>query len=98
MKKRPFSNGTDFTLWMSKNCDECKISTSFRDSDKFLCHIDEALIIAYFDDGVIDEKIFNKIGQRKDLHFNDCPFKNAYELRKVKINTTVFKHNQLSIW
>ena len=99
MKKiRPFSNGSDLTNWLEKNCDECKISTSYRDSSRFICHIDEALTLAYFDTGDIDENIFNKVGRRNDLHFNNCPFKNAYVLKKVKINTTVFKHQQLKLF
>ncbi len=97
-KIRPFSNGSDFTNWMTNNCDECKISTSFRDSSDFICHIDEALTIAYLDDGKIDENIFNKIGRRKDLHLNNCPFKNAYKLLPVKLNLSAFYHEQLKLF
>ena len=97
-KVRPFSNGTEFEIWNSRNCDECKISTSYRDSDEFICYIDEALIVAYFDDGKIEKKISDKIGFDENYFLKNCPFKNGYELKPVRIDTTVFKHQQLSLF
>lgn len=97
-KVRPFSNGTEFEMWNSRNCDECNISTSYRNSGKFICHIDEALIVAYFDDGKIDKNIADKIGFDEKYFFKNCHFKNAYDLKQVSINTTVFKHQQLSFF
>lgn len=97
-KVMPFSNGTDFMLWEGRNCELCNISACNNDSNNFKCHIDEALTIAYLDDGMISKTISDKIGFRKDGFLNDCPYKNKIHYKPIKLNLTVFKHQQLKLF
>lgn len=59
-KIRPFSNGTEFEIWENKNCCQCNISSINRNDLKLVCHIEEALTMAYFDDGKLEKTLFNK--------------------------------------
>lgn len=95
-KIKPFSNGTDFEIWENKNCCQCNISSINRDD--LICHIEEAITIAYLDDGKLEKTLFDKIGKDDKGFFKNCPYKNAYSIKLVKINTIVFKHKQLSIF
>ena len=89
MKVRPFSNGSEYTDWLCKNCDQCNISFENQNLKRgFICHIEEALANSYWE-GEMDKTIADKIGFT-DNFFNNCPFKNAYNLNPVKLNLTVF--------
>jgi hypothetical protein len=95
MKKiRPFSTGSEFVDWCSENCDSCRISTSYRDSSDFICHLEEALIIAYFDDGHVDKSIIEKIGGKK-LFLSNCAFKNKIKYTPVSLDFSVFQQLRL---
>ena len=55
----PFSNGTEFDHWHSRNCQQCS-RYSFDGPPE--CEADEALTLALFDDGAIDIATCNFIG------------------------------------
>lgn len=56
---RPFSNGSEFDRWQSHNCQQC---ANCAIDDVPTCPGDEALTMAYFDDGTISTAIADFIG------------------------------------
>lgn len=68
-KYRPFSNGTEFDIWHSRNCQQCQLC-SIEDSPT--CPGDEGLTLALFDDGEISAEICDFIGTtHREIEEND---------------------------
>lgn len=61
---RPFSNGTEYAMWIGKNCDHCAKYDPERPFDETVCEIDQALVVAYFEDGTVSEEIWERMGQK----------------------------------
>lgn len=59
MKYIPFSNGTEFDIWHSHNCQSCQLCNM---DDSPTCEGDEGLIVALMDDGAITTEICDFIG------------------------------------
>lgn len=59
VKYRPFSNGTEFDIWHSRNCQRCQLCNTEVNPT---CQGDEALTLALFDDGEISAEICDFIG------------------------------------
>jgi len=57
----PFSCGTQFGDWQERNCENCNKFDS-DNPDNSNCEIDEALLIAYFDDGTVSAEIAKRMG------------------------------------
>ena len=68
---RPFSNGSEYRFWLSKNCEQCKKNVEVH-GDEYTahCEIEEALAIAAVTDGHIAQDIYKRMGD--PLKF-DCP-------------------------
>ena len=69
----PFSNGTDFELWMARNCDRCIKASRYNEKTdtytKFRCAVNREIIYAYLDDGRTSKRAFDICQQI------DCPNK-----------------------
>lgn len=67
-----FSNGTEFELWMARNCDRCVKSSKYNEKTdtytKYRCAINREIIYAYMDDGRASQRTFD-VCQKAD-----CPF------------------------
>ena len=64
---RPFSSGSEFGDWELQNCEKCtKRPLNAYLLKKLPCDIDQALLFAYFDTGVITKKIASRMGLLDD--------------------------------
>lgn len=72
MNYRPFSNGSQYCDWDSRNCCNC-IKYSTTDPDK--CEIQNALSEACFGDGTVTEDIAKRMGymEHKNSYNWRCP-------------------------
>ena len=63
---RAFANGSEFDHWQFHNCEKCKKSTfndpTIGEGDWPKCEIESALNYAYWDDGTVDQAIYDKMG------------------------------------
>lgn len=59
-KVRPFSNGSEYSAWTAANCEKC--AKGWREDREATCEIEIALLVAYFDDGMIDASIRERMG------------------------------------
>ena len=62
-RQRPFSNGGQFMDWCASNCDRCVLGNANRESGA--CDIEQALALAYLDDGTVSEDIARRMGYLK---------------------------------
>jgi hypothetical protein len=69
---RPFSCGSQFADWESRNCDRCK-KFNPDDINKSECDLTLALGDAYLGDGEITEEIAKRIGFVPGAFSWDCP-------------------------
>jgi len=71
---RPFSNGSQFCDWQSRNCDRCtKYVAGIDDISKSVCEIDIALGKSMWGDGSVSEEIGERMGYGDPLAYNwDC--------------------------
>jgi len=56
---RIFSSGSQYSDWVASNCERC---TKYDLDDLPTCEIDEALGVAYFEDGTVTEAIAKRAG------------------------------------
>ncbi len=56
-----FSNGTQYTSWMDRNCISCQ-KWCYESTARSKCDIDKALADAYCSDGSIAESIAHRMG------------------------------------
>jgi hypothetical protein len=68
---RPFSNATEYQIWLAKNCESCKKNVK-RVGDEYIsqCDIEEALSIGAITDGKVPKDIYERMGD--PLEF-ECP-------------------------
>lgn len=61
MSVRPFSSGSEFSFWVSRNCATCRKynAAEWNPGD---CEIDKALGLAYMGDGRVSEEIAKRAG------------------------------------
>jgi hypothetical protein len=77
-KHRPFSTGSQFADWTSRNCDSCKKGYDKKRS-KFKCDYEFALGFSYVGDGMITEEIARAIGyldnfnEEEECYIWECP-------------------------
>lgn len=62
-RARPFSNGADFCWWEARNCLRCAKHIPETTAG---CEIDEALTVAYWDDGTIHGGLARRMGCDED--------------------------------
>lgn len=79
---RPFSCGTQFMDWNSRNCRGC-IKYDERDASRQKCEIDWAFGTAFLGDGTISEEIAERSGHNanQDAFVWDCPERVAVDAR-----------------
>jgi hypothetical protein len=56
MKVHTFSSGTEWEIWANNNCFECK---KYDEDIKKTCKMEYELGLSRFDDGKVEEKIFD---------------------------------------
>ena len=66
----PFSNGSEYRAWRSKNCDVCKKDYDSSKLHNLLCSAEESVAYAYVSDGEINEPTAKFIGIKEGW---DCP-------------------------
>ena len=64
---QPFSNGSEFDTWHSRNCAQC---AKYEFDNEPTCPGDEGLTTAMLDDGTISEEVADFIGTT-DRHTQD---------------------------
>lgn len=77
MKKKAeypaFSNGTEFSLWEARNCDECIKSSRYNPKTdtytKYRCAAQREIHEAYMDDGRTSQRVYDICQQEV------CPYK-----------------------
>lgn len=69
---RPFSNGSEYRHWLSKNCNICFKRYKIDRDPPTMCDIEEALALAYVTDGKIAEKIYERMKLAGEFNYN-CP-------------------------
>lgn len=57
-----FSNGTQYTSWMDRNCVSCQ-KWCYESAARSKCDIDKALADAYCSDGSISKEIAHRMGR-----------------------------------
>lgn len=62
-RKRPFSSSSQAADWFALNCDRCALSNAYREAGA--CDIEQALALAYLDDGTVDPAIARRMGYLK---------------------------------
>ncbi|MFB2891946.1 hypothetical protein ACE1CI_03265 [Aerosakkonemataceae cyanobacterium BLCC-F50] len=61
----PFSNGTEYHIWLESNCYKCcKYAADSISVEDGACEIELALSDACMDDGTIDNSIYSRMGER----------------------------------
>jgi hypothetical protein len=60
-----FSCGTQYADWVGSNCERC---TKYDANDLPTCEIDEAIGMAYMDDGKVTEEIAIRAGYTEENH------------------------------
>lgn len=76
MTPRPFSSGSQYSDWSSKNCANC--SKGAKEPDFVMCcDIEEKLFVASFEDGNIDKDIYDRMGAKSNVGIYNwhCPEK-----------------------
>lgn len=70
----PFSTGSQYGEWCSRNCDSCKKGFDKKRS-KFRCDYEFALGAAYCGDGQVTEEVAKAIGylDNKECYIWECP-------------------------
>ena len=95
---RPFSNGTEFDWWTSRNCDKCcRYSNVSTKRNNAKCKLAFDLDYACATDGMINLNTANKIGydgtylNDKCKDFNKPIIRKKYT-KKIKNQTELFSH------
>lgn len=68
---KPFDNGSQFGDWRIHNCKRCKKQWN----DGYYCRIEQALDLAYIENGHISQDIADRMGLPNDNYVWDCPEK-----------------------
>lgn len=65
--------GTQFSDWQERNCFNCRKYD--HDSGESTCEIDQALLVAMFGDGTVEDSIARRMGYTDhEGHYSwDCP-------------------------
>ena len=73
-KYRPFSTGSQWVEWSSRNCGSCKKGFDMK-RGKFRCDHHLALALAYCTDGQVTENVAKAIGylDNKECYIWECP-------------------------
>lgn len=80
---QPFSNGTEFDWWTSKNCDRCcRYSNVSTKRSNAKCKLAFDLDFAYVDDGTISLRTAEKIGLEGGYLKPKCNYFNKPIIRK----------------
>lgn len=94
-KKYPlFSNGTEFMLWQSRNCEQCVKAVFYNEKKdfypKYRCAIQKHIEEAAITDGCGTKRVYNA------THLHYCPHK----ITEQKAYTRKQKENkaQLQLW
>ncbi len=66
----PFCNGSQDADWQNKNCVHCEKFDP--DNQKSTCEIDQALLMACFDDGTVTAEIAERMGYTADAYCWEC--------------------------
>lgn len=70
---RPFSNGTEYGMWMERNCWRCCAKAAKNPDAMPRCSIEKAISLAAIMDGEVSDKIAARMGgMRKDGFMGDC--------------------------
>lgn len=62
---RPFSFGSQYSDWSSKNCANC-IKGAKEPDFVINCDIEQELLLASFEDGYVTEDVFKRMGAEKN--------------------------------
>lgn len=95
---RPFSNGTEFEIWTSQNCDKCcRYSNVSSKRSNAKCKLAFDLDFACVDDGTITIKTAEKIGLKDGYLKDKCndfnkPIIRKKYVRKDKNQKELFSH------
>jgi len=83
-KIRPFSSGSQYSEWTASNCERC---TKAYDRGEY-CEIENALLIAFFDDGNVTQEIATRMGINSDSGYCwMCPEVEWTEIWKQEFNS-----------
>ena len=63
---RPFYCGTQYLDWEASNCERCKKGSEPEGDLPLKCEIQEALTVAYLDDGTVSSRIAERMGITKE--------------------------------
>ncbi len=78
---RPFTEGSEFADWKSRNCERCTLRWEEKDGYRgYQCDIEMALDYSYFDNGTVTEaigKVLKFDGQRVA---EDCQARELVEI------------------
>lgn len=73
-KYKPFSTGTQYADWTSRNCDTCKKGFNEKKSE-YRCDYEFKLALAYVGNGYVSKEIAHVIGylDNKNCYIWECP-------------------------
>ena len=93
--KNCFSNGTEWMIWTSNNCDQCHKQSKYKlDEDeytKFVCKIDMEINGQMAGLQEISERTYNITQQA------DCPYRQAVRPKTVRRHKTSTNKSQISL-
>ena len=70
---RPFEDGTQDAVWSASNCRRCH--KGWREGDKSSrcrCDIEQALLVAYFEDGMISQELAARMTVPNGMYVWKC--------------------------
>ncbi len=72
-----FANGSQYHKWTARNCERCAKSVNIwgTEDDWPTCEIEEALLLAYMDDGAVTPEIAWRMGYVPLTYTWACPEK-----------------------
>lgn len=90
--KSPFSNGSQYSDWLSSNCERCKKYDY--EHPELSCELENAIGIAAITDGKVTQEIYKRMGAESGNYIWMCPevdwtekwkksFKKRYEMSKI---------------
>lgn len=74
-KHRPFSTGSQYNEWTSRNCGSCKKAFDQKPVEGFRCDWEKALCVAFLHNGQVSEEVAKAIGylDNKECIIWECP-------------------------
>ena len=69
--KRPFYCGSQYSDWVSENCERCSRGYDY-EAGTWRCELQRALDEAYLDTGEVADEVAERIGYREGLYIWRC--------------------------